>query len=154
MSFGPLLAILGPTSKFGQARNKGLCVGVLSRWGPPAWTQIPRAATPEHGGNEINEIVLTRCLRTSDLLRQLGATSTQAVGWSSCRPSESGACSGEQDAHTGNRTPVTSMEGLYDATTLCVRWKHSSHEAQQLCRPVASILQEFPYVFEKYFWMV
>ena len=25
------------------------------------------------------------------------------------------------DAHTGNRTPVTSMEGLYDATTLCVR---------------------------------
>ena len=25
------------------------------------------------------------------------------------------------NAHTGNRTPVTSMEGLYDATTLCVR---------------------------------
>ena len=25
-----------------------------------------------------------------------------------------------QNAHTGNRTPVTSMEGLYDATTLCV----------------------------------
>ena len=24
------------------------------------------------------------------------------------------------DAHTGNRAPVTSMEGLYDATTLCV----------------------------------
>ena len=24
------------------------------------------------------------------------------------------------DAHTGNRTPVTRMEGLYDATTLCV----------------------------------
>ena len=25
-----------------------------------------------------------------------------------------------ENAHTGNRTPVTSMEGLYDATTLCV----------------------------------
>ena len=24
-------------------------------------------------------------------------------------------------AHTGNRAPVTSMEGLYDATTLCVQ---------------------------------
>ena len=26
-----------------------------------------------------------------------------------------------ENAHTGNRTPVTSMEGLYDATTLCVQ---------------------------------
>ena len=25
-----------------------------------------------------------------------------------------------RNAHTGNRVPVTSMEGLYDATTLCV----------------------------------
>ena len=28
-----------------------------------------------------------------------------------------------KNAHTGNRTPVTSMEGLYDATTLCVLLK-------------------------------
>ena len=27
------------------------------------------------------------------------------------------------NAHTGNRTPVTSMGGLYDTTTLCVRYR-------------------------------
>ena len=30
------------------------------------------------------------------------------------------------NAHTGNRAPVTSMEGLYDATTLCVQMKEMS----------------------------
>ena len=31
-----------------------------------------------------------------------------------------GAAQQEKSAHTGNRAQVTSMEGLYDATTLCV----------------------------------
>ena len=31
-------------------------------------------------------------------------------------------------AHTGNETPVTSMEGLYDATTLCVLDKECTNQ--------------------------
>ena len=31
-----------------------------------------------------------------------------------------GVAQQEKSAHTGNRAQVTSMEGLYDATTLCV----------------------------------
>ena len=31
-----------------------------------------------------------------------------------------GAAQQEKSAHTGNRAQVTSMEGLHDATTLCV----------------------------------
>ena len=35
-------------------------------------------------------------------------------------PQDLATASTQFDAHTGNRTPVTSMGGLYDATTLCV----------------------------------
>ena len=35
------------------------------------------------------------------------------------------------NAHTGNRTPVTSMEGLYDATTLSVRLHHTFTEEKR-----------------------
>ena len=35
-------------------------------------------------------------------------------------PQDLATASTQIDAHTGNRAPVTSMEGLYDATTLCV----------------------------------
>ena len=43
----------------------------------------------------------------------------------------------KQHAHTGNRTPVTSMKDLYDATTLCVRlhyiFTEGRWESRSLC---------------------